>query len=53
MDAVIFWGGCYLMPLAWGIILVSGILSLDLNAFTMSFINLALGVCNLLGYVKC
>ena len=53
MDAVIFWAACYITPIVWIILCVTGILSLDLNSFTMLFINLSLGACNLLGYIKC
>jgi hypothetical protein len=53
MDAAVFWGACYITPIIWIVLCVTGILSLDLNSFTMAFINVILGGCNLLGYVKC
>ena len=53
VDAAIFWGGCYAMPLLWIIFLVTALLNFEINGVTMALLNIGLSGINLLGYIKC
>lgn len=53
VDSTMFWGACYITPIVWIVLMVTGLLSLELATFSMSLINVGLAAVNLLGYIKC
>jgi hypothetical protein len=52
-DSRIFWGGLYITPLLWGLLLFLGILRLKLEYLPIVVAALMLSSANIMGYMKC
>jgi hypothetical protein len=52
-DARIFWGGLYLSPLVWLLLLIVGLLRLQFEYLPVIIAALVLSFANIVGYMKC
>jgi hypothetical protein len=53
LDANVFWGGLYICPIAWGVLLVVGALRLKIEYMPIVVAALFMNFANILGYIKC
>ncbi len=48
-----FWGGLYVAPLCWSLLLIVGVLRLQFEYLPIVIAALVLSFANILGYIKC
>jgi hypothetical protein len=53
VDSRMFWGGLYVSPLCWSLLLVVGVLRLKFEYLPIVVAALVLNFANILGYIKC
>lgn len=53
VDSRIFWGGLYLSPVMWALMLVVGLLRLQFEYLPLVVAALVLNFANIIGYMKC
>jgi hypothetical protein len=53
VDSRMFWGGLYVAPLCWSLLLVVGVLRLQFEYLPIVIAALVLSFANILGYIKC
>ena len=52
-DSRIFWGGLYVSPAMWALLLIVGVLRLKIEYLPIIFAALAMNGANIMGYIKC
>jgi hypothetical protein len=53
VDSRMFWGGLYVAPLCWSLLLIVGVLRLQFEYMPIVIAALVLSFANILGYIKC
>ena len=53
VDSRMFWGGLYISPLCWSLLLIVGVLRLQFSYLPIVIAALMLSFANILGYIKC
>jgi hypothetical protein len=53
LDSRLFWGALYATPLAWGLLLVIGLLRLKFEYLPIVIAAISMSVANIVGYMKC
>lgn len=52
-DSLVFWIGCYSVPVVWVIFAATSVFTLKLQQLTICIIGMGLASVNLLGYTRC
>lgn len=52
-DSRMFWGGLYLSPVCWFLLLIVGVLRLQFQYLPIVIAALVLNIANIIGYIKC
>ena len=53
VDSLVFWVGCYAVPIVWIFFAVISVFSFKFSQLTICLIGCGLGSVNLLGYIRC
>jgi hypothetical protein len=53
LDSRMFWGGLYLSPICWSLLLIVGVLRLQFEYIPIVVAALMLSFANIIGYIKC
>lgn len=53
VDSRMFWGGLYIAPICWVLLLIVGILRLQFEYLPIVIVAIVLSFANILGYIKC
>ena len=53
IDSRMFWGGLYVSPICWSLLLIIGLLRLQFQYLPIVIAALVLSSANIVGYIKC